>query len=380
MKENVSLGDIAKVAGVSTMTVSRALRNSPKVSEKRKREILKIADKLGYNPNPRLSRLMLEMRMTRIRGMSPVLAALHTFGSNDILTPEHGPHMFSYLEGIRKRAHELGFRVDVFSLGNPPMRPSRLQQILETRNVEAIVLFPFPYDRETLDIDFSQFPVAALGRSQQKQNFHRASPNYFYAVEMAFAKALDYNHQRIGALFTDIIDIRAGGRYSAAFLHFQERHRDLPQLPILHLKTVSEENIRRWIENEKPQIIFGMGYRTYQRLIKMGYSIPRDFSYIGLEMPLPQSEVSGINSNHTLVAEAAVDLVINQINANEKGLAEFPKTVLIDGYWVEGKTLAPLKSEKRKAKPRTDRPPSNQQPATRNQNLETRKPRHLFIT
>lgn len=341
MKANVSLGEIAKIAGVSVMTVSRALRNHPKVSEKRRKEILKVAEELGYKPNPRLSKLMLEMRMMRFRGDAPILAALHTFGSNNILTPESGPHMYSYMVGIRRRAEALGFRVDVFSLGHPPMKTSRLQQILETRNVDGIILLPFPYDRDELDLDFSCFPVAALGRSQLRQNFHRASPNYFHAVEMAYAKALATGHHRIGALFTDIIDLRAGGRYSAAYLQIQERQRNLPALPILHLKTAEPGPMVEWIEAHKPDLIFGMGLRTLQRLRELGYSIPGDFSYIGLELPMQQETVSGIHSNHELVAEAAVDLVINQINANERGLPQFPKTVLIDGYWMEGQSLQP---------------------------------------
>ncbi|MCD8481433.1 MAG: LacI family transcriptional regulator [Verrucomicrobia bacterium] len=201
MKEGVSLREIAEAAGVSTMTVSRALRNYPKVSADVRARILRIAGEMGYQPNPRLAKLMLEMRMTRMRGEAPVLAAVHTFYSDEILQPEHGPHMYCYLNGIRRRAEALGFRVDIFSLGQPPMKPARLQQILLTRNVDGLILFPFPYERKSLDLDYSQFPVAALGRSQLNQNFHRASPNYYHAVEVAFGKVLAAGYQRIGALF-----------------------------------------------------------------------------------------------------------------------------------------------------------------------------------
>lgn len=343
-KQTVSLAMIAAKVGVSTMSVSRALSNSPKVSEAKRQEILRVAKEMGYKPNPRLSKLMLEMRMTRLRGQSPVLAVVNTFPDANSLKKENGPHLYSFLQGVRKRASDLGFRVDVFSMGYPPMKASRLENILCTRNVEGVILFPFPYDRETLDIDFSHFPVAALGRSQAKQNFHRASPNYFNSVEMAFERSLQLGHRRIGALLTDIIDIRSGGRYSAAFLQFLERHSDLPHIPILHVKHISSEEIESWIAEHRPEVVFGMGARTHERLSKMGYRIPEDFSYIGLELPLPQDFISGINSNHILVAEAGVDLVINQINANERGLPEFPKTVLVDGYWVEGKTLVPARA------------------------------------
>ncbi|MFB3906400.1 MAG: LacI family DNA-binding transcriptional regulator [Acidobacteriota bacterium] len=43
--------DIARRLGVSAMTVSRALRGSPEVSERTRRRVLQCADELGYRPN-----------------------------------------------------------------------------------------------------------------------------------------------------------------------------------------------------------------------------------------------------------------------------------------------------------------------------------------
>ncbi|WP_245891147.1 LacI family DNA-binding transcriptional regulator [Desmospora activa] len=47
----MTIKDIAKVAGVSYSTVSKALRNSPLVKEQTKRKILLVANQLGYQPN-----------------------------------------------------------------------------------------------------------------------------------------------------------------------------------------------------------------------------------------------------------------------------------------------------------------------------------------
>ena len=44
----VSMKEIAQEAGVSVSAVSLALRNSPKVSEKRRLEIEQIAERMGY--------------------------------------------------------------------------------------------------------------------------------------------------------------------------------------------------------------------------------------------------------------------------------------------------------------------------------------------
>ncbi|EFO32075.1 LacI family transcription regulator [Roseibium sp. TrichSKD4] len=49
--KETGLKDIAKSAGVSTMTASRALRGIEGVSEKKRKEIQSVARKLGYRPN-----------------------------------------------------------------------------------------------------------------------------------------------------------------------------------------------------------------------------------------------------------------------------------------------------------------------------------------
>ena len=45
---SVTLKDVAKVAGVSYATVSRALSGSPEISEETRRRILEVAERLGY--------------------------------------------------------------------------------------------------------------------------------------------------------------------------------------------------------------------------------------------------------------------------------------------------------------------------------------------
>ena len=51
IKKNITLADIAKKLKVSKVTVSKALRNHPDISEAKKSQVRETALKLGYIPN-----------------------------------------------------------------------------------------------------------------------------------------------------------------------------------------------------------------------------------------------------------------------------------------------------------------------------------------
>ena len=63
----VTLKDVAKVAGVSYATVSRALSGSPEIGESTRRRVLKICEEMGYTPNS-VARSMV-MKRTNILGL-----------------------------------------------------------------------------------------------------------------------------------------------------------------------------------------------------------------------------------------------------------------------------------------------------------------------
>ena len=51
MRQHITIKDIARIAGVSTSTVSRALSNSPELSEQTRQRILEICRQEGYRVN-----------------------------------------------------------------------------------------------------------------------------------------------------------------------------------------------------------------------------------------------------------------------------------------------------------------------------------------
>ena len=98
---SVSIGDVAAAAGVSTATVSRAMRGLPRVSPKTRQKILAVAADLGYVASPSASGLA--TGRTRMVG---------------VLAPHVNRWFFAAaIEGVNRELHERGYSLSLFNLG-----------------------------------------------------------------------------------------------------------------------------------------------------------------------------------------------------------------------------------------------------------------------
>ena len=113
----ITIKDIAKALNVSVSTVSRALNNSPDLSEGTKRQISEYARLHNYKPN--LLALSMKKQESKIIG---------------VILPQMIHHFFSsVLEGIMDVAEKEGFSVMLFrSLDNFEKEQHSVQQLISS--------------------------------------------------------------------------------------------------------------------------------------------------------------------------------------------------------------------------------------------------------
>jgi LacI family transcriptional regulator len=74
-------------------------------------------------------------------------------------------------------------------------------------------------------------------------------------------------------------------------------------------------------------------------MAKLGIVAPKDVAFANLSLIDKKSSVSGIFERARNVGACAVDLVVQQIQQNILGVPDIPKSIHIEGEWVDGKTL-----------------------------------------
>src|SRR6185436_7667988 len=129
----VTLQDIARRARVSKMTVSLALRGHPHASAATRDRLRRLAQAMGYRPNPLITANMVQLRAGRRTTYAGTLAFAGIGKS-----PEHSAlnsQRRRIFTGARHRAEALGYHLEWFSLDDDAPDGRRLTDIFKARGI-----------------------------------------------------------------------------------------------------------------------------------------------------------------------------------------------------------------------------------------------------
>lgn len=335
-----TLLDIARVAKVSTMTVSRALRKQGKVSESTRQRILTIAEEFGYSPDPQLSRLMHHLRDNQKKVFTENLGLIWMDGDREAI--KTNPFLKMLVNGLLNRAGELGFGIEEFWLADSDLSMKRLESILLARGISGLIIAPLLNDKYfNLLLNWEQFSVVFVGSAKGSPRFHCVKPDHFQSMTLAIKQLSELGYSRIGLCVTSLSPDRQDHRWEASFtLHHPLGIREASELILLGPELQHSE-IRTWIDNVKPDAVLFQGIRNFHTWIPgFNADMDRQIGWATLDW-IPELKplgFAGINQHYAIWGAHAADAVSAQILCSDRGLPEHPKQILTEGTWVNGKS------------------------------------------
>lgn len=141
-KSSVTIRDVARAAGVSPGTASRALKNNPLVREETRLHVQKIARELNYIPNIMAQRLSL--------GKTLSIAVLAPFFTR--------PAFSARLQGLMEALEGTSYDLIVHNIDNPEKRTVSIKNLLTPQRVDGAVLISLPLDQD-LQAIIAQAPI-----------------------------------------------------------------------------------------------------------------------------------------------------------------------------------------------------------------------------
>ena len=167
----MTIKDVAKRAGVAVSTVSYALNGSPKVSEKTRRRIHKIAEDLGYEPN--YTARELKTKKTKTIGL--------------FLNDFSGPFYSELIRGIQEVVQKNGYSfIACSSFGDE--ESTAVKFIREKRIDAAIIFAPNISDKLLINAASKGVPIVVLDRKLESENIYSILINN----EQGAIKAVNY--------------------------------------------------------------------------------------------------------------------------------------------------------------------------------------------
>lgn len=341
MKRGPNMQDVADAAKVSLMTVSYALRQHPSIPAKTRERIQTIATELGYVRSPLVSALMTQIRGRKETKDQPIIAFLSSYP--DRATMLGNSFRRACFEGATRRAESLGFTLELFLAPAASARASkRLSDVMAFRNVQAVICGISSLDSPPVALDWSAFASCVIGSSHPYPHHHHIESNYPGMVLLAIERLKKLGYSKIGFLSGSFENARVEDAVISALAgyNFSVPAREQIRFSVLTRKNWNAPHVSAWVKRHKLDALIIQSHTMYGFLSESAVKVPQDLAVATLERT-EESKMAGIDQGPAEIGAAAVELVVNELYQNHRGIPETRHTLLLDGHWVDGPSAPP---------------------------------------
>lgn len=153
----VTINDLAKAAKVSPSTVSRAIANNPRISEKTRERIYKLIKEMNYHPN--MIARSLANRSTKIIGVIVTGSTEKAF--------QH-PFFPEILRGIASLAYKNKYKILISSVNSAKEEKKAVNELAKGGITEGIILLASRVTSHSIDELLNiDFPFVVVGRPER---------------------------------------------------------------------------------------------------------------------------------------------------------------------------------------------------------------------
>lgn len=322
------------------MTVSRALGNRERVAESTRKRIVTLAVKLGYRPDPEISKLMHYLRRGTRSQFQSVLCGLTDWPVNS-----KPPYFQELIKGVTQQAKRRGYGFELLQLTND-VSGSRLQSQLRGRGVQGILLLPLQFPRDLSHyLNWDQFSVVSASMSVLGPEASRAVPHHFINTLKLCRELQRLGYQRIGLVMTHLQDSRSNHAFSAAVMSESVRATGRFVPPLIYQDKMGDP-VKRWFREHRPDAIIARDIHAIQeceRLLRLKVPGRVGFAVASVHPAPAETDdgehlLAGMDEVPSQVGVAAVDLLAGLVERRVRGIPLSPTSTLVSGRWRPGKS------------------------------------------
>lgn len=329
MFEAITIKDIAKALGLSTSTVSRALRGSYEISPQTKKIVLEYAEKHNYRPNP----IALSLKERRSRSIGVVVCEI----ANNYFSQA--------INGIESIAYNRDYHVIITQSHESYDREIINAQHLSSRSVDGLLV---SLSTETENVDHFKslhdkgLPIVFFDRVTDEIYTHKVIVDNYKGAFEATEHLIKSGFKKIAHITSSshlsITKERLAGYKDALEKHkipFNESYVKYCQHGGMILSEI-EDNIKELLKLKvKPDAIFAASDRVttscFATLKKLNLNVPKDMGLIGFTnsglVELLNPSLSAVKQPAFEMGQVATELLL-QLIESKRPVTEFETRVL----------------------------------------------------
>ena len=334
----VTIRTLAAQLGLSKTVVSDALNGLPGVNAATADRVVAAAAAAGYKQNPLTSAVM--SRMRRKSGASRISGTLAIIGVHEPGRPAGAtPFNRAVQEGAQRRALELGFNVESFSLGLAGLTPRRLDEILRCRGIRGVLILPVWALPDLTGFDWSGYATVYADYPSRISRFHAVCSDHHASIVSTLERVVQLGFRRPGFFILRQANRRLHYRWCGAFAGYQLDHPELGGIPPLLLDEYDPRVFKTWYRRHRPDVVLGHHPAVVDWMEECGARIPSRHGFVCLNSLSPGRLCARLDLQPALIGARGAEIVIGQLHRNESGVPETPTLSTVPARWIDGPTL-----------------------------------------
>ncbi len=321
-----TIKDVAKLAGVSVATVSRAMNNSAKVSNFKKKKINAAIKALNYEPNI-IAKRMVNQVLNNV-------AILPSYPAENIMV---SPYVSRMLIGFQEVFRENDMEILLSMELTEENEIKKCNNLINAGMVRGIVLLSSRvYDKTIIDLVQKGFPFVVIGHPHPYSlppgtSVSSVDTDNVNDVKHAVDYLINNGHTRIALLHSPLGYMVNQERYDGYFYAHQSAQIDIDERLIYDAGYSYDEAVESCEKilslDELPTAVMATDDRKAVAFIsaanKRGLRVPEDISVIGHnnydESKYCVPPLTTVNVPLENLAKTAAQMLINIINGTSPG-------------------------------------------------------------
>jgi LacI family transcriptional regulator len=331
-----TMKDIAKLAKVSTSTVSHVINKSRFVSDEIAERVNKAAKELNYAPSA-LAR-SLKMKQTKTVGM--------------LVTTSTNPFFGEVVKGVERRCYEKGYNLILCNTeGDSERMKSSIDTLLQKR-VDGLMLMCSTLEGEHLDVfeRYPELPVVVMDWGPMLFASDKIQDNSHQGGYMATQHLIDNGHTEIGCITGPLHRNQASSRYEGFKQAMSEANIEVRADWIVESNFECDGGFDAFqtlkSRGRLPSALFVcndmMAMGVIHAATQDGLQVPQDLSLIGYDdIHLSKYMTPALTTIHQpkhRLGKAAVDTLLSRLESPEV----YPQVVELEPTLVERSSVMAL--------------------------------------